>query len=87
MLNPHWLPRLFGQKPVQVNVTAKGMQLTLANGQRVSVLPESFANPQGFRRGLFFSSLVVTTDQGKLRLGALPKASGRSIIFGCSGIG
>lgn len=76
MLTPHWLPRLFGQKPVQVNVIAEGMQLTLANGQRVSVLPESFANPHCFRRGVFFSSLLVSTDQGKLRLGALPKAAG-----------
>ena len=76
MLTPHWLTRLFGQKPAQATVTEEGMQLALANGQTVLVLPESFANSHGFRRGLFFSSLVLTTEQGTLRLAGLPKAAG-----------
>ncbi|MEE2025864.1 UvrD-helicase domain-containing protein [Alkalimonas mucilaginosa] len=75
IIQPHWLLRLFGRKPVTLTVSLSVMQLSFANGSSVSVLPDSLANPNGLQPGVFFSTLSLGTNSGVVRLSGLPKSA------------
>ncbi|SNY58484.1 DNA helicase-4 [Arsukibacterium tuosuense] len=75
VIKPHWLMRLFGRKAVKVALVGTEMQLTLANGHYLTVVPESLANLNGLHRGWLFSTLLLTTNKGAVRLGCLPNST------------
>ena len=74
-IEPHWLMRLFGARPVSLVLSENQLLLETTEGHSVVVLPESLADQDAHRSGRFFSSLRFTTPAGKVRIKGLVKTA------------
>lgn len=80
LLAPHWIVRLFGGSRSTFTLSENGITVCKENGEKFTVLTESFLQDATLDNGLFFSKLILKTDQGEKKFRGLREADAKALF-------